>query len=88
MIDPASLAAAAAEVARQSRYASSAPSLSADSTVAEIAAWLQWCDPNGIHLARDERLDGEDERDDAAPLVPNYESAADAWQALAEMLDQ
>jgi hypothetical protein len=68
------IAAAANEVGRLSRYGG-APVLTADSARGEVVAWLQWCDPNGIHT--DDLAAAED--------CDPYDLDG-AWLALADMI--
>jgi len=68
------LAQRANELGRTSARAG-APVLTADSSVETIAAWLQWCDPNGCHTAELALGDGCEPYD-----------AGSVWEALAEML--
>ena len=72
--DRKALAAAATDASRASRYPG--PVLTADSSKAEVEAWLQWCDPNGCHTPRLAEIEGID---------PYTET--EAWDALASMLD-
>lgn len=53
-----------------------APVLTSDSTIEQVAAWLQWNDPNGCHTAELAAAEGFDP----------YASADDVWEALDQML--
>jgi len=69
------LARQANDIAAQSRYGSSAPRLSRDSTLRDVEEWLQWCDGNGSHLR--EKAEAED--------IDPY-TLDTAWEALETML--
>lgn len=73
-IPRAALVACANRVAAESRRGG-APFLSLTSSPETIAAWLQWCDPNGCHTAENAIAEGFD---------PYTEETA--WPALADML--
>ena len=71
----AALALEAAAQADGSRHGG-APGLTADSTADDIAAWLQWCDPNGCHTRELAEGEGYD-----------FYTLDEAWDALNEMLE-
>ena len=71
----AAIAKQANRVARLSRNAASAPLLTETSTGETLAAWLQWCDPNGCHTAELAEIEGFE------PYTPD-----EAWQAIALMI--
>lgn len=52
-----------------------APTLAEDSDTETVAAWLQWCDPNGSHTAELALADDLDPYD-----------CERAWDTLADML--
>jgi hypothetical protein len=54
-----------------------APVLSADSTAEQLAAWLQWNDPNGSHTADLAEREGFDPYD-----------VETAWEVLAQAIDE
>ena len=69
------LARAANQIGALSRR-KGAPHLSETSTAEDVAAWLQWCDPNGAHTADSARAEDCDAYTDDR-----------AWEALAEMVN-
>lgn len=69
------LLAAAASAASQASRNPGGPLLTADSTTAEVEAWLQWNDPNGSHLPAMAEAEGFEPYADE-----------DAWEALGQMI--
>jgi len=68
------LANEASQVSRGS-HRPGGPILTADATVAEVEAWLQWNDPNGCHLPEQCEAEGFERYDDDT-----------AWEAAGQMI--
>lgn len=74
------------KVGRESRR-SGAPVLDAGSSAETLVAWLRWNDPNGTHAVL-RHVDGDALCERGRCSCEGYETVGEAWDAIAETLDE